>query len=675
MSKYGIDYYNAAYYGSGTLSQFNATPFTAIPKDYGRIYLSWTTPSGQWDYIRVVRSSYGFPVTVDNGDMLFEDAVASSRTSYTDNGAIPNNIGLKHGQAYYYSVFVRETVHNSWLNAGNAIGISVKNYNTTNTMYNYLPTILTSQVPYDSSVEQSNDVLQRFLKLFALNLDLYKTQTENVINRYDITNLNGMLIPVLMRQFGMRYEPELGLKQSRILLNNAIRLYKNKGSKLGLSEYVKAYGGYDNTIVKGKNLMLDQNDSSFEQSIGSWASISNCTLSRYLSTDGPTVVPYNEPTAQSNFPNLQKATLKVTATASAGVEIALSGSNPIYYGIPVTAGSSYTFTAYSKAGTTGRGVTAKLAWYTSTGTLISTSSAGSSVTNSTGSWSRVTKTDTAPAKAYFCVPHLLIASATSSEKHYFDALQFELGSSATAFQDARQIKITLIATRINEITNPNFASPEIGWSVTNGTIAATVDPIDILGVSGSVTNSGEAGEIYASAAGTVTLTSASINVLSGNDYTFSIYTAATDAGDVPTSVTPYINWYDAANVLISTSNGQPVIASSTLVRPFITAISPNNAVTAKVGIKWTATAAGSAGNGNQVVVDAALFEKSAFVGSFFDGSNGVAQLSDLFWEGTPNASRSHYYRNRFAVQSRLVSTIPNWSNLGSTFELLFAQPS
>ena len=74
MSKYGIDYYNAAYYGSGTLSQFNATPFTAVPKDYGRIYLSWTTPSGQWDYIRVVRSSYGFPVTVDNGDMLFEDA-------------------------------------------------------------------------------------------------------------------------------------------------------------------------------------------------------------------------------------------------------------------------------------------------------------------------------------------------------------------------------------------------------------------------------------------------------------------------------------------------------------------------------------------------------------------------------------------------------------------------
>jgi len=70
-----------------------------------------------------------------------------------------------------------------------------------------------------------------------------------------------------------------------------------------------------------------------------------------------------------------------------------------------------------------------------------------------------------------------------------------------------------------------------------------------------------------------------------------------------------------------------------------------------------------------------LFEKSAFVNSYFDGSNGLAQLSDLFWEGTANASRSHYYRNRFVVQSRLISKLPDWINYGSTFELFFAQPN
>jgi hypothetical protein len=233
----------------------------------------------------------------------------------------------------------------------------------------------------------------------------------------------------------------------------------------------------------------------------------------------------------------------------------------------------------------------------------------------------------------------------------------------------------LIASRINEVVNPNFAAPETGWSVTNGTITASSNPDDILAVNGSVTNSAEAGEIYASAAGLVTLTSQAISIFPNNDYTFSIYTAAVDAGDSPTAITPYVSWYDVNNSLISTARGSSLTATATLVRPYVTSVAPTNAVTAKVGVTWTATAAGTPGTGNQIVVDAALFEKSSFVNAYFDGSNGLAQLSDLFWEGTANASRSHYYKNRFAVQSRLISKLPDWINYGSTFELLFAKPS
>jgi hypothetical protein len=105
------------------------------------------------------------------------------------------------------------------------------------------------------------------------------------------------------------------------------------------------------------------------------------------------------------------------------------------------------------------------------------------------------------------------------------------------------------------------------------------------------------------------------------------------------------------------------------VRPSVTDLAPSNAVTAKVGVTWTATSSLTG-----MYVDAALFEKSSFVNPYFDGSNGVAQLSDLFWEGTANASRSHYYRNRFAVESRLKDKLPDWINYGSTFELLLAQP-
>jgi len=675
LATYGIDYYGGAYYGASSSVQFSAANFVAKPHDYSNIWLTWGSPSGSWDYIRLVRNSYGFPVTADDGDLLFEATAAADPGFYPDTGQTPNYVGLKAGHAYYYTLFVRETVHNSWQLAGTAIGISVKNYSSATRMYNSLPEIVRSNIPYDTSLESTNDFLYRFIKLFAFQLDLYKTQADNVMNRYDVTNLDGRLIPAFMQEFGLTYEPSLGLKQSRIFLRNATRLYKNKGTRAGLNEFLKAYAGFDSKIVMGKNLMLDFNDSSFEQSIGSWGSITNAVLARHAATDSPTVTPYHEISSQPDFPNSQKATLQVTSAASGNVFIGLTGDNPIHYGIPVTDSTAYTFTGYAQAATSARAISAQIYWYDRTGNALTPSTSGSTTTDGTSGWTRFTTSVTAPSGAFFAVPRIKIASTASGEVHYFDALQFEQGSSATYFQDARQIEITLIATRINEIINPNFASPENGWTVTNGTISASTNPDDILAVNGSITNSAEAGEIYASAAGLVTLASQSMPIFANNDYTFSIYTAAADSGDSPTAITPYISWYDGSNTLISTVHGDALTATASLVRPFVTSVAPSNAVTAKVGVTWTATAAGSPGNGNQIVVDAALFEKSAFVNSYFDGSNGLAQLSDLFWEGTANASRSHYYRNRFVVQSRLISKLPDWINYGSTFELFFAQPN
>lgn len=669
MSKYGIDYYGASYYGATTLVEFNAAPFTAKPYGYSKILLNWTTPSGAWDYLRLVRNPIGFPVAADDGDILFEDANATSRTSYFDEGQTPNNIGLKESVAYYYTLFVRETTYSTWKIAGLAIGVSVKNFNTGNNMYNYLPIILTSQVPYDTSVEQDNDVIKRFLNLFALNHDLYKTQAENVLNLYDVSNLNGALVPVFMKQFGLKYEPELGLRQSRILLRNIMTLYKNKGSKLGIEEYVKAYAGYDNTVTQGKNLMLDKNDSSFEETIGSWASVSNATLLK-LSVNQDSAVPgYSEVLSQTNFPNLQKGILKVTATTSATVEIALNGTTARQYGIPVKAGSSYTVTGYSRANSATRSVSAAIAWYTRTGSLISTSTFGTGVTNSTTEWKRSVKTATAPATAYYAVPHFKITGASSSEIHYFDAIQFELGSSATYFQDARQIIINLKATRINELLNPNFEGSTTYWNATNANLSIITDVAGLPQNSSVTTLSNGAAESTSLATGNVRISSDPVAVLAGNDYTFSIYVATSQTG-VTRPLTPFIKWYNSSNVLISTVNGTQTGVTNLFVRPFVTAAAPVGATTAVVGVNWTATAAG-----NKITLDSALFEKSSFVNSFFDGSHGVASLTDLFWQGdVANAGRSHYYRNRFAVQSRLIATLPDWITYGSTFELLFAQP-
>jgi hypothetical protein len=675
LATYGIDYYGGAYYGASNAVPFSAANFVAKPHDYSNIWLTWGSPSGSWSYIRLVRNSYGFPVTADDGDVLFETSNAADPGFYPDTGQAPNSVGIKAGHSYYYTLFVKETLHNTWQVAGNAIGVSVKDYDSAKRMYSSLPEITRSNIPYDTSLESTNDFLYRFIKLFAFQLDLYKTQTENVLNRFDVTNLDGRLIPPFMQEFGLQYEPSLGLKQSRIFLKNATRLYKNKGTKAGLNEFLKAYAGYDNVISMGKNLMLDFNDSSFEQSIGSWASVSNAALARHLAAESPTIAPYHELSSQSDFPNSQKATLQITSTASGNVVIGLSGDTPLHYGIPVTPSTAYTFTGYAQAGTTGRAVSAQIYWYDRYGKALTPSTSGSTTNDATSTWTRFTSSVTSPSGAFFAVPRIKIASTSSGEVHYIDALQFEKRSSATYFQDARQLEITLIATRINEILNPNFEVTTNHWSATNGTLHLTTEESESVEANGSVSVSGGAMEIYASAAGLVTLTSSSMPVFASNDYTFSIYCAASELVGDSKVVTPFIKWYNSSNSLIATITGEPVTAGASFVRPFVSEVSPTNAVTATVGITWTATGIGGELTGNEITVDAALFEKSAFVNSYFDGNNGVAQLSDLFWQGTANDSRSHYYKNRFAVQSRLISKLPDWINYGSTFELLFAQPS
>ena len=667
MTQYGIDYYGTTYYGANTSVAFNAANFKALPITYGQIELTWSTPSGSWDYIRLVRNQYGFPISADDGDLLFEQANPGV-TLYEDFGNIPNNVGLKEGQVYYYTLFVRETLHNTWQAAGIAKGLSVKDYQTSQTMLDYLPGVLKSSIPYDTAIDTTNDFLYRFLKLFAFQLDTYKTQTKNITNRYDVINLDGILIPTFMEQFGLTYEPLIGLKQSRIFLKNIARLYQNKGTLIGTNEFIKAYAGYDNNIVMGKNLMLDQNDSSFEQSIGSWVSYSNAILAKHLATDSPLITPYKELLSQPNFYNLQNSTLQITAVASADTTIILSGSSSKYYGVPINKNTTYTFSGYTQAGSTGRAVSARLHWYDKNGTELTPSSFGTTVTNIIGSWRRFTVTSAAPSNAVYVVPEIKITSTAASEKHYVDALQLELGSSATFFQDARQMEITLIANRINEIINPNFETNTSNWTYTNGTAQLSSSEVGVDPGAPSVSISGGSVEVYPTAAGLVTVMSSAMPIFSGNDYTFSIY--AYDSKS-QYALTPFVAWYDVSNTLVHVPDaGTAVTSLGTWARPSITSTAPPGAVTAKVGVTWTATS-----SLDEIYLDAALFEKSSFVNSYFDGNNGVTQLSDLFWEGTTNASRSHYYQNRFVIQSRLVAQLSSWTTYGSTFELFFAQPN
>ena len=88
-------------------------------------------------------------------------------------------------------------------------------------------------------------------------------------------------------------------------------------------------------------------------------------------------------------------------------------------------------------------------------------------------------------------------------------------------------------------------------------------------------------------------------------------------------------------------------------------------------LSWTSAASTSI-----IYLDNALFENNGAVLTYFDGSSGNATIYELFWEGgTANAARSHYYKNRFTVQTRLYGAILNAQlPLGATSAVYLAQP-
>ena len=67
-----------------------------------------------------------------------------------------------------------------------------------------------------------------------------------------------------------------------------------------------------------------------------------------------------------------------------------------------------------------------------------------------------------------------------------------------------------------------------------------------------------------------------------------------------------------------------------------------------------------------------MLESSTSLGTYFDGSIGFSEATDLLWEGTPNESRSYYYKNRNAVLKRLTAQLPGYIYLKQWFALYFA---
>ena len=285
MARYGISYYGLSTYGAESPVSYAVSNLNAKAITYGTIKITWDSPSGNWSKIKLVRNSYGFPVDETDGTQLdiknnglYEAYKETDPVMYLDEN-------LAQNEFYYYSLFVFERVNFKWIRVGDIIGLSVKNYGYDKKLVEYLPNVyklpvVNAAVSITDNVE--NSTLTSFLELFAFQLSEYHTLTNLLVNRYNTSTLGGVLLPSLLQQLAIPYEPEIGYQQSRILARDAGAIYKGKGSYDGLREFLKAFTGWAvptvadvpnptvNGIVVSHNKMLDYNDSSFEESVGHW---------------------------------------------------------------------------------------------------------------------------------------------------------------------------------------------------------------------------------------------------------------------------------------------------------------------------------------------------------------------------------------------------------------------
>jgi len=836
MAIYGVSYYGTGVYGTSNFSvAYSAEPFTSASIGYNTINLSWNVPTSStaadWSLLKLVRNKYGFPLSIEDGDVILTATKSGTPNTYTDKGQVPNNVGLQSGAAYYYSIFVYSTTLKQWQLSGQVSGVSVKQYNGQSS-YDMLPNIYKTTDLTSGLGGVDNTDLQSYLNIFDFYLDFLHTHADFAWNTYDINSTYYPLLPVMFQQFGLKFEPELGYQRSRAELANVALINQLKGSTNGISNYIKTFSAYEPIINVNNNLMLSYDDSSFESGVGHWnafdTSITGPSLNQWpITNETPSVPPFQEGTLVAvGSPNSNLGVLQVELNYPEDAEFACGYTDPKNQGIPITAGSTYTFSMYTFAGSTPRSIGTKLYWFDQNGVSLGASSEVK-VNNTTGYWgTRLSVTGVAPgfkgsvisaavtltnvatltlsanhnltvgsivkvsaigapfdgsqtitavtsntisyavtstvstaqtvngviisattSPAYYAVPSIKIYGGVGSEYHYFDAGQFELGSSATLFKDARGLLITLKANRVNEITNPSFVSGIAPWTVTNGTAL-----VDLTNFESDTSASYQSAKLTATSTSPLTFKYDNyIPILGGLYYTLSAYVQTNYTGIYTSDKLGYmsISWYDSSNALINTVNdtvhpwseyytpttysisgglmtiyfendlaagmsvslinfvsginGNYSIVSTTV--DYITVYvshadlplttgtngeliqnktgdfsrfsysqqAPNNAAYAKAALVWSNPTTGTS-PANNLWVDSVLFEQASVMSDYFDGSGGFSSPSDLFWEGTVAASRSHYYRNYTSSYGRLKLDLPNYVMNGTTFRLLIAQP-
>ena len=260
MSVYGISSYDQSIYGLDRYPAYSVEPFTARSVNYGTLQVTWTKPSGSIFRYRLLANRYGYPVNETDGTVLF-DSTTYPGSSYVDTSVIA-------GTYHYYGFYVLvDVTNNIWIRSGVSGCLAVKDYGSSNDMWNRLPEHFRTLPETGGELTgdaAGNPYLKQFVNVLGYSADYLRTQYGMLAEHYN----DPMVIPIddlwnLAAEVGLHFSPELPAYTIRKAVANQAHVCREGGTTQGIGNEIIIRTGWAADITTGPNLMLEDDQSTF----------------------------------------------------------------------------------------------------------------------------------------------------------------------------------------------------------------------------------------------------------------------------------------------------------------------------------------------------------------------------------------------------------------------------
>lgn len=301
MATYGVDYYGKAYYGAPVALSYAVRNLAATQLDFGRVKVSWTAPvQNIWTQLALVRSRYGYPATVLDGQLLATYSSTQASTAYDDVGLTPGywyygifaavplatwsaNLTYQVGDRVSYSAqnwvalaispagttpgtgSFWEVIEQTeiWQPAGAVETLAVADHGYSAAMFGYIPDAYKAAPVLTTDDTAVNNDLADFVSVLAFGFEIAGTELDDLYHLYDTSTTRYDRLLQISNMVGISTEQASSPRYQRLRTAQAATLGRAKGTQTGLAALISAATGLECTVSTGPNLMLSRNQSDF----------------------------------------------------------------------------------------------------------------------------------------------------------------------------------------------------------------------------------------------------------------------------------------------------------------------------------------------------------------------------------------------------------------------------